>query len=368
MSVVVQKYKRGGHEVRIFLRDVDGRKIERRYKSPVSSKSGSRRWGEAKERALLDEIVRNGRLESPNPGKEVPTLREFAPRFLASVKADRHKPSGVADKESRLRTHLVPILGDKRVDAITNEDVQRLKHDLRDRAPSSVNNTLSVLNRLLKVALELGVIDEMPCMIRQVRRQETEAAFWDFDEYERLVRAARDVDWRAEIVVLLGGEAGLRSGEMRALRQTDVDRERRQLTVSRSEWRGQVGSTKGGRKRVVPMTGRLAEALAKHRHLADLVLCREDGRALSEKIVQTLVERAERRAGLPHRGPHCLRHSFCSHLAMRGAPVRAIQELAGHANLTTTMRYMHLSPRAIVDAIRLLELPNPMETPLEAAG
>jgi integrase len=54
-------------------------------------------------------------------------------------------------------------------------------------------------------------------------------------------------------------------------------------------------------------------------------------------------------------GVHILRHTFCSHLAMRGAPVRAIQELAGHADLTTTMRYMHLSPASLQQAIGLLD-------------
>ena len=57
------------------------------------------------------------------------------------------------------------------------------------------------------------------------------------------------------------------------------------------------------------------------------------------------------------KGVHILRHTFCSHLAMRGAPARAIQELAGHADLTMTQRYMHLSPAALDSAIRLLEQP-----------
>ena len=47
---------------------------------------------------------------------------------------------------------------------------------------------------------------------------------------------------------------------------------------------------------------------------------------------------------------------------MRGAPARAIQELAGHTDLATTQRYMHLSPSAIENAIRLLEEPSPLET------
>jgi integrase len=63
------------------------------------------------------------------------------------------------------------------------------------------------------------------------------------------------------------------------------------------------------------------------------------------------------RAALQGSGPHRLRHSFCSHLAMRGAAPRAIQEMAGHANVTTTQRYMHLSPAAMESAIRLLERP-----------
>lgn len=78
--------------------------------------------------------------------------------------------------------------------------------------------------------------------------------------------------------------------------------------------------------------------------------------ALTQKIVQDYVRRAGRRAQLAKPGVHRLRHTFCSHLAMRGAPARGIQELAGHQDLATTQRYMHLSPAALESAIRLLEV------------
>ena len=72
-------------------------------------------------------------------------------------------------------------------------------------------------------------------------------------------------------------------------------------------------------------------------------------------MVRDHVERAAQRAGLAIAGVHRLRHTFCSHLAMRGAPARAIQELAGHQELGTTQRYMHLSSASLESAIRLLE-------------
>ena len=63
--------------------------------------------------------------------------------------------------------------------------------------------------------------------------------------------------------------------------------------------------------------------------------------------------------GLQNVGVHVLRHTFCSHLAMLGGPTCAIQELAGHRDLITTQRYMHLSPAAAEGAIRLSDRRTP---------
>ena len=78
---------------------------------------------------------------------------------------------------------------------------------------------------------------------------------------------------------------------------------------------------------------------------------------ICRRTLQNGVRRAARRGRVQNSGVHVLRHTFCSHLAMRGAPARVIQELAGHADLSTTQRYMHLSPAALEGAIRLLDQP-----------
>ena len=103
------------------------------------------------------------------------------------------------------------------------------------------------------------------------------------------------------------------------------------------------------------MTQRLTAALKAARHLrSDRVLRLADGAPITRDGVIKAIRGAQRVASI-EQGVHILRHTFCSHLAMKGAPARAIQELAGHADLSTTQRYMHLSPAATEDAIRLLD-------------
>jgi integrase len=268
------------------------------------------------------------------------------------------KPSSIASKDAALRLYLFPAFGRRRLDAIKSEDVQRLKRHLEAKSPKTVNNILAVLSVMLKKAVEWEVIDRMPCAVKLLPVSKGSTKFYDFAEYERLVEASRLLDPRTHLIVLLGGEAGLRCGEMIALEWSDVDLGNRQLCIRRSDWNSQVTTPKGGRLRHVPMTRRLAAALSDHRHLRSTrVLCQDDTQPLTRQIVQTRAKRAARKAGLAHHGVHILRHTFCSHLAMRGAPARAIQELAGHMDLTMTQRYMHLSPAALDSAIRLLEQP-----------
>jgi site-specific recombinase XerD len=93
------------------------------------------------------------------------------------------------------------------------------------------------------------------------------------------------------------------------------------------------------------LTEELLQGLREHRNLRERVLYTDRGEELSNRAIRSMLARAQRRANLEDNGGiHVLRHTFCSHLAIAGVPAKAIQELAGHADLKTTMGYMHLSP------------------------
>jgi hypothetical protein len=181
MSVTLRPYRSGGWEVDITIRLPDGSHYRERKRASRFSKSAAYRWAEDRERYLLQH-------GPPTINKEVATLETFALRFVdGHARANRHKPSGIAAIESILRWHLVPTLGPKRLDAITNEQVQRLKLALSTRAPKTVNNVLTVLSTLLKKAVEWGELERLPCAIKLLPNPKKTMGFHDLDQYERLL-------------------------------------------------------------------------------------------------------------------------------------------------------------------------------------
>lgn len=354
MTVTVRPYKNGGWEADIRFQTGKGEEVRRRLKSPVPSKRATLTWGRARERHMLEELLG----KKPKP-RQVPTLKAFAPRYIEGyARANRHKPSTIDSKQSHLDIHLLPRLGRKRLDEIDNEAVQRIKVAMAKRSNKTVNNVLTTLNTLLKCAVDWKVIPEMPAKIKLLKVTKKEASFFDFDEYDRLVEASAAVAPWVRLMILLAGDAGMRAGEIRALHWESVDFRRRRITVERGEYHRIFTLPKHDKIRTIPMTSALREALETHEHgHGPLVLFRKrKGEHLLTPATQRYwLRKALKLAGLPDRGLHTLRHSFCSHLAMRGAPVRAIMELAGHAHLSTTQRYMHLSPAVLGTAIEVLD-------------
>jgi integrase len=340
-----------------------------RLRSPVASKSGSKRWGEERERALLR--AGKGTLTPLPEAKEVPTVAQFAPDWMAKhLEANLRKRSTTATVETLLRLHLLPFIGKLRLDAVTDEVVA----DLRARwikgyskvpatsSKKTLNNRLSILSALLHVAVEWRRIPALPCTIKLLKvDDQAEAAFYEHDTYERIVEAARQVDPRIYAAVLLAGDGGLRRGEILALELADVDFKAGRMIVRRNVFiqRGveYVDSVKGGKAKPIPLTPRLLDALKAVRHLRGLrVLYPDNGAKFTPKVLKLWVMRAERKAGLPETGRiHIARHTFASHLAMAGVPANTIKELARHSSLTVTAKYLHLSPSAKDEGIAMLD-------------
>ena len=259
MRIRVRTYRRGGYEVDIRFTWPDGAPFRARFRSPVTGRSASQRWGEAREMVLL----RAGQpaIASPQNTKEVPTLAEFWPRFIdGHCRANRHKPSGIEGKESVYRVYLAPRFGGRRLDSLRNEDIQTLKADMATKSAKTVNNVLTALSRCLKVAVEWDVMERVPCTVRLLKVTSSVPGWYEILEYERLVEAAQKIDPRIHIMVLLAGSAGMRRCEIMALKWSDLDLKRRLIQVQRSIWEAHETVPKGGKRRVVDMTSPLADA------------------------------------------------------------------------------------------------------------
>ena len=279
----------------------------------------------------------------PTTNKEVPTFAAFADEFMETYAKANNKPSEQVEKRCHLNSQLIPAFGPLPIDEIGTRQIERLKASLLQgkRSRKRVTNILATLGRILTYAVEIEVLDKAP-KIKKLKADDRTFQFLDFGPYEDLIAAAADEPmWQAAI--LLGGDAGLRLGEIRGFRPEHWDHGHQRITVQRSLWRDMETTTKGWNRRTIPLTARAQTALER---LAPcdrtyLIACDRE-KPLTLEMTRWHLPRMCRRANIQPIGWHALRHTFCSHLAMMGAPPRTIQELAGHADLATTLKYMHL--------------------------
>lgn len=329
-------------------------------------------------RALLpgqEDITERTPTAATEPTKpQVPTVEEFSPLYLDLKRVDA-KPSTMITTECDFRTHIVPRLGHLRLDEVTYAAIEdfrlaltktqsaNTKHKPRILRPKSIHNLVVHVSGLLTVAKRRGLIAELPEFDwRKVPPPDFD--FLDFDEADRLVAAAEG-EWRTLIVVAL--RTGLRMGELLGLRWIDVDLSAGRFNVRQAYVKGHFGLPKSGKPREIPLGDDVIDALRAHRHeRGPLVFCDATGKPLTAGLLAWPLKRALKCAKLRDIGWHVLRHTFASHLVMRGASLKAVQELLGHSSIQVTMIYAHLAPRVTRDAVRLLDQ-RPRSAPASGA-
>lgn len=351
---VTYRADRGWWYVNFVVKLPDGTPKYVREKAPVNTRAGA----EAYERSRRKEITENGTAPAIS-------WNEFLPAFLTFAE-NNTKSSTHHETVSVLRHHLTPAFGDLRLDQISSEVIEDYKNTAASKryekplSRKTINNHLIILSRVLHLAHEWGRLKVLPKirMFPGIAAADRPFTFLAFKEADRFIEVAARGFWHAMIVTAL--HTGLRIGELCALRWSDVDLVAGRLTVRQRLWRdGKFDSPKSGKGREIPLSETVRKALNGQRHLRGiLVFCDEKGQPFTYSACRNAIEVVSRRAAVGKSIMwHDLRHTFASHLVMRGVPLKVVQELMGHATLELTLRYAHLAPAIKSDAVRMLDTP-----------
>lgn len=333
----------------------DAKRIRRSFKSL----SAAKQW----RREALTALDR-GMLRAPSPQ----TLREASEAWLEAARNgevrnrshDPYKPSAIRGYADALRLRVLPALGDRRFTEIRRTDMQDLADKLvsEGHAPSTVSCTFTPLRSMYRRAANRGEVAVNPCDgidLPAIRGGRDRIA--DPEEAAALLAALPPEDRPVWATAMY---AGLRRGELLALRWEDVDLVAGIITVARS-WDMVHGpikpkSVKGTRK--VPIASALRALLVEHR-------LRTGGHGFvfgSEvspfrpDVIRGRADSAWTTAKLKRITLHECRHTFASLMIAAGVNAKALSTYMGHANIAITMdRYGHLMPGNEAEAAELLD-------------
>lgn len=283
------------------------------------------------------------------------TFEVAAEGWLAWGVRDRDwKPSTLSDNRSVVNAHLLPAFGPKRIEKITPDDIEQWRDELVDERGASrrtANKCLIVLGAILERATKAHGLVKNP--VREVAklRERYDPNQYDFfspEEVQALAEAAASEQDRA--IFETAAFTGLRMGELIALRWGDVDFDTEALHVYGSYSMGTLTAPKSGLTRTVPMAEQVREALEAQRDRvphgrADLVFPGERGEYLDGSALRRRYKKALKKAELRPLRFHDLRHTFGS-IAINQATIVQVQAWMGHADVQTTMKYMHHRSRA----------------------
>ncbi|HET9719492.1 MAG TPA: tyrosine-type recombinase/integrase [Solirubrobacteraceae bacterium] len=279
------------------------------------------------------------------------TFADAAAEWLRYVEVDRQrKPSTVAGYRVLVRSQLLPALGSLALEDVTPEVIEQWLSSLTGAA-SSRAKALVLLHGILRRArrvwgLQVNAAAEVE---RPALKRSGDIQVFSPEEVWSLVRAAASEQDAA--IYLTAAFTGLRLGELLALRWRDVDFAGSVIRVRASYAAGALTSPKSGKVRAVPLAPDVAASLARLGMRADwvgeddLVFCGETGSYLDGSALRRRYKLALKAAGLRQLRFHDLRHTFGTRMIAK-ADIRRVQEWMGHADIQTTMRYLHYAPRA----------------------
>lgn len=311
-------------------------------------------WGEQQARELFMKLCKGGpkilvAKEQEEPKKVIITLKqwweEFRDTYASTLKASTRDNYSIMWKH-----HIGPVLGDLPIDCIDKIALAKLHRHckLRKQKVSTRNYVLQRLARMIRVAADLGILEESKVpKIKKEKEPKTRKKVYSEEEVETLIRTAREEGPYQEVLILLVTHGALRIGECAGVMWEDIDWKEGTIMIARNVLDGHLQDTPKGDPAAIPLSPDLFDALArlKQRKTSTFILPRKfkrGGKVIphgSEKGLARMVTALQIKAGLEPHGPHMHRHTTLTHAAERRASPHALQALARHGDVGTTMRY-----------------------------
>jgi integrase len=354
----------------------DGRQVQKKL-GPAWTERGrppagyfTKRVAEAWLREVLED-ARRGTL--PGMLRTGATFADAAAEYLRYIEVDRgRKPSTVRGYRSTIAKHLLPAFGSMSVEEVTPEVIERWSASFvgsirtRNKLLIQMHGILGRAKRVYGLTMNAAAeVEKFP------QRTAGDIQVFSPEEVWALVRAADSEQDGA--VFLAAAFTGLRMGELLALCWRDVDFSAATIRVRASYYAGALTTPKSGKVRSVPMAPDVASALAALGQRQDwvgdddLVFPGEAGGYLDGSALRRRYKLALKGASLRPLRFHDLRHTFGTRMIAK-ADIRRVQEWMGHADIQTTMRYLHYAPhpedaKLVAEAFKLPAPVPDQETP-----
>lgn len=216
-------------------------------------------------------------------------------------------------------------------------------------SPKTLNNILGYVRSVLNWAERTGEIkwDHKLKSVEPIKLVERELSWLTLEQIEDLFKAFESAkNPHVKLLAEVSLSTGCRWGEAEKIRLRDVRNQK--ITFN---------DTKSKRNRAVPISGELEQMLIKHLRTHDKFS--RSIQALSHAIKRAGIELPRGQAA------HSLRHTFASHFMQEGGNILALQRILGHSTIVMTMRYAHLAPDHLIDAVRLNPLRRVRNSKLE---
>jgi len=287
-------------------------------------------------------------------------MRTFIEEFKNHLKYERncscHTIRNYISDLHQFEAHLMKFHGAQTITPdIDKLTVRRYLASLqKTNSKTSMGRKLSAIRTFYSFLVREGVLESNPLKaVATPRAGKKLPKFFSIDDIFRLMDSThgnKKLIVRDRAILELLYSSGLRVGELVSLDINDIDLSAGMVIV--------LG--KGGKERMIPVGEKAREAVKSYLDKRDSLTGSDNqgealflnyrGDRLTERSVARILTKYLRKAGVPGKGsPHTLRHSFATHLLDAGADLRGIQELLGHANLSTTQKYTHITTDRLME-------------------